>query len=84
MKSGGLRDAASRPVKQGELFHHRLPGGVQGRQVPQQAVLPHPRPLTGLRVREEGILAHLAALERPALLSYEGEQLSLFGGEGAG
>jgi len=32
----------------------------------------------GLRVREDGILAHLAALERPALMEAMPEQLSLF------
>ena len=34
--------------------------------------------LEGLRVREEGILSHLAALERPALAQIQPEQLSLF------
>ncbi len=32
----------------------------------------------GLRVREDGILGHLAALERPALMAAMPEQLSLF------
>ena len=41
------------------------------------------RMLEGLRVREEGILSHLAALERPALAQVQPEQLSLFGEEGA-
>ena len=41
------------------------------------------RMLEGLRVREEGILSHLAALERPALAQIQPEQLSLFGEEGA-
>ena len=36
------------------------------------------RLLPGLRVREGSILGHLAALERPALLAFEPEQLSLF------
>lgn len=39
--------------------------------------------LEGLRVREEGILSHLAALDRPALAQVQPEQLSLFGEEGA-
>ena len=39
--------------------------------------------LEGLRVREEGIRSHLAALERPALAQIQPEQLSLFGEEGA-
>ncbi len=37
--------------------------------------------LPGLRVREDSILGHLAALERPALLDAMPEQLSLFDGE---
>ncbi len=37
------------------------------------------RMLEGLRVREDGILSHLAALERPALAQVQPEQLSLFG-----
>ena len=41
------------------------------------------RMLEGLRVREEGILSHLAALDRPALAQVQPEQLSLFGEEGA-
>ena len=41
------------------------------------------RMLEGLRVREDGILSHLAALERPALAQVQPEQLSLFGEEGA-
>lgn len=40
------------------------------------------RMLEGLRVREDGILSHLAALDRPAL-PVQPEQLSLFGEEGA-
>ena len=36
------------------------------------------RPLVGLRVREDGILRHLVALERPALVQEAPEQLSLF------
>ena len=36
----------------------------------------------GLRVREEGILPHLVALEKPALMAAMPEQLSLFGEEG--
>ena len=38
----------------------------------------------GLRVREDGILSHLVALEKPALMAAMPEQLSLFGGEGWG
>ena len=38
----------------------------------------------GLRVREDGILPHLVALEKPALMAAMPEQLSLFGGEGWG
>ena len=41
------------------------------------------RMLEGLRVREDGILSHLAALDRPALAQVQPEQLSLFGEEGA-
>ena len=36
----------------------------------------------GLRVREDGILPHLVALEKPALMAAMPEQLSLFGEEG--
>ena len=36
------------------------------------------KPLSGLRVREDGLLRHLAALEAPALAGPEPEQLSLF------
>ena len=36
----------------------------------------------GLRFREDGVLAHLAALEKPALMAAMPEQLSLFDGEG--
>ena len=36
------------------------------------------RMLEGLRVREDGILSHLAALDRPALAQVQPEQLSLF------
>ena len=36
----------------------------------------------GLRFREDGILPHLVALEKPALMASMGEQLSLFGEEG--
>ena len=36
----------------------------------------------GLRFREDGILSHLVALEKPALMANMGEQLSLFGEEG--
>lgn len=36
----------------------------------------------GLRVREDGILAHLVALEKPALMAAMPQQLSLFGEEG--
>ena len=34
----------------------------------------------GLRVRPDGVLRHLVALEKPRLLAYEPEQLSLFDG----
>ena len=37
----------------------------------------------GLRIRPDGILRHLAALERPALAAEEMEQLSLFSGDAA-
>lgn len=37
----------------------------------------------GLRVRPDGVLRHLVALERPNLLPYQPEQLSLFEGGGA-
>lgn len=37
------------------------------------------RPLLGLRVREDGLLRHLAALEAPGLAAAPPEQLSLFG-----
>lgn len=37
--------------------------------------------LPGLRVREDSILGHLAALEKPALMAAMPEQLSLFEGE---
>ena len=36
------------------------------------------KPLTGLRVREDGLLRHLAALEAPSLAGPAPEQLSLF------
>lgn len=36
----------------------------------------------GLRVRPDGVLRHLVALERPNLLPYQPEQLSLFEGGG--
>ena len=36
----------------------------------------------GLRFREDGVLAHLAALEKPALMAAMPEQLSLFDEEG--
>ena len=36
----------------------------------------------GLRFREDGILPHLVALEKPALMAAMPEQLSLFGGAG--
>ena len=39
--------------------------------------------LPGLRVREDQVLGHLAALERPALLEGTPVQLSLFDGEGS-
>ena len=39
------------------------------------------RLLPGLRVRDDQVLGHLAALERPALMSAMPEQLSLFGEE---
>ena len=39
--------------------------------------------LPGLRVREDQVLGHLAALERPALLDGTPVQLSLFDGEGS-
>ena len=37
----------------------------------------------GLRVRPDGVLRHLVALEKPKLLAYEPEQLSLFDGGNA-
>jgi len=37
--------------------------------------------LPGLRVREDHVLGHLAALERPLLMAAMPEQLSLFDGE---
>ena len=37
--------------------------------------------LPGLRVREDSILGHLAALEKPMLMAAMPEQLSLFEGE---
>ena len=39
------------------------------------------RLLPGLRVREDSILGHLAALEKPMLMAAMPEQLSLFEGE---
>ena len=36
-----------------------------------------------LRVRPDGVLRHLVALEKPKLLAYEPEQLSLFDGGNA-
>ena len=38
----------------------------------------HGKAADGLRVREDGVLRHLAALERPLLAAHQPEQLSLF------